>query len=99
MWVAEFSEEKRTRGMKSMKNYDALMAREFGDRGQELVFIGRFSKEDNEIAKIRQALDECLLTDEEMAQYKQHATDEWEDPFEPWTYYIFDDEEAEGTSM
>ncbi|KAF1330520.1 Cobalamin synthesis protein, partial [Globisporangium splendens] len=93
MWVAEFPEEKRTHEMRSTKNYDALMAREFGDRGQEIVFIGRFSKEENEIASIRNALNECLLTDDEMDEYTQSKTDYWEDPFEPWTYYIFDEEE------
>jgi G3E family GTPase len=93
MWIAEFPEEKRTHEMRSMKNYDALMAREFGDRGQEIVFIGRFSKEENQIASIRSALNSCLLTDDEMDECMQSKTDCWEDPFEPWTYYVFDDDE------
>ncbi|EGZ08401.1 hypothetical protein PHYSODRAFT_306319 [Phytophthora sojae] len=91
MWIAALPEEERTRTMKELPNYKELMAREHGDRGQELVFIGRFSQEDNEIANIRAALDSCLLTDEEMKQYKAGDVEEWEDPFEPWEYYTFED--------
>ncbi|KAF1772747.1 P-loop containing nucleoside triphosphate hydrolase [Phytophthora cactorum] len=91
MWIAAIPEEERTRTMKELPNYKELMAREYGDRGQELVFIGRFSHEDDEIAKIRAALDSCLLTDEEMKQYKAGEFEEWEDPFEPWEYYSFED--------
>ncbi|KAE8976296.1 hypothetical protein PR002_g25352, partial [Phytophthora rubi] len=39
--------------------------------------------EDDEIAKIRAALDSCLLTDEEMKQYQAGDVEDWEDPFEP----------------
>ncbi|OWZ12475.1 Cobalamin synthesis protein [Phytophthora megakarya] len=91
MWIHALPEEERTRTMKELPNYKDLMAREHGDRGQELVFIGRFSQEDNEIANIRTALDSCLLTDEEMKQYKANDFEEWEDPFEPWEYYSFED--------
>ncbi|KAG7377662.1 hypothetical protein PHYPSEUDO_011164 [Phytophthora pseudosyringae] len=91
MWIAAIPEEERTRTMKELPNYKDLMAREHGDRGQELVFIGRFSQEDNEIANIRAALDSCLLTDEEMKQYEASDFEEWEDPFEPWEYYSFED--------
>ncbi|CAH0493705.1 unnamed protein product [Peronospora farinosa] len=91
MWIAALPEEERTRTMKELPNYSTLMAREHGDRAQELVFIGRFSQEDDEIAKIRAALDSCLLTDEEMMQYNAGDIEEWEDPFEPWEYYTFDD--------
>lgn len=91
MWIAALPEEERTRTMKELPNYKELMAREYGDRAQELVFIGRFSQEDNEIANIRAALDSCLLTDEEMKQYNVGDIEEWDDPFEPWEYYTFDD--------
>lgn len=92
MWVCAFPENERTREMKSMKNYEALMEQEFGDRGQEVVFIGRFSKVDDEIQKIRSALDACLLTDDEMDEYRREAIDEWDDPFEPWSFYTFEDD-------
>ena len=41
---------------------------DFGDRRQEIIFIGMKLDE----AKIVGALDACLLTDTEMAQYKKH---------------------------
>ncbi|RLN45247.1 hypothetical protein BBJ29_002530 [Phytophthora kernoviae] len=91
MWIAALPEDERTRTMKELPNYSDLMAREHGDRGQELVFIGRFSQEDDEIARIRGALDSCLLTDEEMKKYKANDIEDWEDPFEPWEYYTFED--------
>lgn len=91
MWIAALPEEERTRTMKELPNYSELMTREHGDRGQELVFIGRFSQEEDEIARIRGALDACLLTDDEMAQYKSGDVEDWEDPFEPWEYFTFED--------
>ncbi|KAL4145731.1 hypothetical protein PRNP1_011607 [Phytophthora ramorum] len=62
MWIAALPEEERTRAMKELPNYSELMTRKYGDCGQELVFIGRFSKEDDDITRIRGALDFCLLT-------------------------------------
>lgn len=41
---------------------------EFGDRRQEIIFIGMKLDED----KIVAALDACLLSDKEMAQYQKH---------------------------
>ena len=48
---------------------------EFGDRRQELVFIGQFSSEEkkkgeNSQRALEEVLDSCLLTDQEMQQYE-----------------------------
>jgi len=48
---------------------------EFGDRRQELVFIGQFSsdekkKGENSQRALEEVLDSCLLTDQEMQQYE-----------------------------
>jgi len=54
-------------------------AEPFGDMRQELVFIGQNVDEDG----FKQALDACLLSDEDMLKGKQHwAT--LEDPFPAW---------------
>merc|ERR1712154_640202 len=53
---------------------------EFGDRRQEIVFIG-----DNEAMKqkeLSRALEECLLNDEEMSWGPEQWVQRLEDPFE-----------------
>lgn len=45
-----------------------------GDRRQELVFIGQFGKGSTQSREaLEQALDKCLLTDEEMVEYENIA--------------------------
>lgn len=47
---------------------DDFVSEEFGDRRQEIVFIG-IGLNENEI---RAAMDECLMTESEMAKYRQN---------------------------
>eukprot|EP00960_Hanusia_phi_P029298 747873-Hanusia_phi.AAC.3 len=71
-WWAD-TEEKLLEAVKqtSPSDYEAIMKDdwegEFGDRRQELVFIGAGMKEE----AIRKALDRCLLTDDEMEEFRQ----------------------------
>jgi len=51
----------------------------YGDRRQELVLIGC----DLDEASLTAAFDECLLTDDELAEGPETWAD-YEDPFEPW---------------
>lgn len=66
---------------------------EWGDRRQELVFIGQQMKSGGGEGRIREALDKCLLTDEEWQQCQEamrlgNAEDKlvelFEDGFEDW---------------
>lgn len=59
---------------------------EYGDRRQELVFIGIDAKANQ--SQIEALLDSALLTNEEMVGGPERWNQEFEDPFEP-----FDDEE------
>ncbi|MFW5454657.1 zinc metallochaperone GTPase ZigA [Thioalkalivibrio sulfidiphilus] len=56
-----------------------LWDEQFGDRRQELVFIGMNMDESN----LRARLDACLLNDEEMTRGPQ-AWQQFDDPFPPW---------------
>jgi fido (protein-threonine AMPylation protein) len=48
-----------------------------GDRRQEIVFIGQLDQNNNQgnrVAELERALDSCLLTDNEMSEYKRICT-------------------------
>ena len=54
---------------------------EIGDRRNEIVFIGTFEDMDRE--RISKALDECLVTDDQMQKIMEEGVD-MDDPFESW---------------
>ena len=54
---------------------------EIGDRRNEIVFIGTFEDMDRE--RITSALDECLVTDDQMHKIMEEGVD-MDDPFEKW---------------
>ncbi len=59
---------------------------EFGERRQELVFIGI----ELDRSRLVAALDHCLLTQAEAA-LGQMAWVAWPDPFPAWELAVFDD--------
>ncbi|MEL7337573.1 MAG: GTP-binding protein, partial [Planctomycetota bacterium] len=62
----------------------------YGDRHQELVFIGH----EMDQARITQTLDACLLTDDEFAQGPE-AWANFEDPFPPIELDMEEEEQLE----
>ena len=77
-WWGTLTREQMKKYFTDQKEYDRIIAEdfvseEFGDRRQELVFIGTGIDEKD----IRESLDACLCTDEEMQQYRQKQQN-WE---------------------
>lgn len=58
---------------------------ELGDKRQELVFIGQFSKLDQ--SWIREQLESCLVTAKEWKNCLKMKMDNFEDPWEEWHFY------------
>jgi G3E family GTPase len=80
LWWAAVDRKDWPKDPEYLKLIDQKWVRDFGDRRQELVFIGIGMDQ----IGIRQLLDDCLLTDAEMTA----GESEWQrfqDPFPPWT--------------
>ncbi|KAI8802405.1 CobW/HypB/UreG, nucleotide-binding domain-containing protein [Cladochytrium replicatum] len=84
--------------------------KETGDKRQEIVFIGQLEPEERK--DIAAALDRCLLNKKEMKKYKsmtalnrkelkkfrENKVQEFEDPWEEWTYVEYEVEKINHTS-
>ncbi len=78
-WWVSLDEANWPEGEETRNNIRSRISGEFGDRRQEMVFIGVNMDE----TAIRADLDKCLLTDEEMA-LGEEGWSEFSDPFPPW---------------
>lgn len=89
-WWASAPEEEWPEDEDSIMRIKSEFSGAFGDRRQELVFIGNAMKE----SSIRQILEECLLTDLELDQ----GTDAWEQFSDPFPAIELNENEAETES-
>lgn len=80
-WYAALPEEEWDLDETGRASIAALWQEPYGDRMNELVFIGIHHDE----AAIRAELDACLLTDKEFAQGPSQWQ-KWKDPFGEWDY-------------
>jgi G3E family GTPase len=78
-WWADTPPEAFPEEPEERAQVERLLGGETGDRRQELVFIGLEMAEE----ALRAALDECLLTEEELAAGRQ-SFEHYEDPFPGW---------------
>lgn len=79
MWWADAPREHWPDDPEQLARIEAEFKGEYGDRRQEIVFIGQNLEEDH----TRETLDSCLLSDAEMAM----GMEQWkqlEDPFPQW---------------
>jgi len=89
-WVASLSEEKRQEQFEADPVLEELWNDQWGDRGTQLVIIGREMDHD----AVRERLSACLLTDEEMDE----QWDSYEDRFPTFELEEEEDEQGETTT-
>jgi len=85
MWWADAPREHWPEDSEQLALIEAAFEGEFGDRRQEIVFIGQNLEEEH----TRETLDSCLLDDTEMA-LGMESWKQLEDPFPKW--FADDDE-------
>ena len=78
VWWSSMSDQSRSQNLTFLENQDQIEEtwdERFGDRKNEIVFIGQHINE----AEIRSKLNECLLTNQELAaqQWLKGYEDEW----------------------
>ena len=86
IWWADAPREHWPEDPEERALIEAEFVGEYGDRRQEIVFIGQ----NLEQTKTCQTLDSCLLSDEELALGKD-AWKRFDDPFPKW--FASDDED------
>ena len=79
---AKNDEQKSKRKKSDIKEETREKGGNDNDGRQKLVLIGNFTLEEKK--KIRQDLDNCLLTDHELELFDDGKLDEFEDPWAPW---------------
>lgn len=87
LWYAALPKDQWPEDEASLKSIEGLWVEPYGDRMQELVFIGI----ELEREEIEARLNGCLLTDEEMALGPE-GWSQWEDPFGEWVRMAEEDE-------
>ena len=89
-WWAAAPEDQWPEDAESIAEIESKLTGPYGDRHQELVFIGHGMEE----SRVTEILDGCLLTDLEFAQGPEFWT-EFEDPLPPIELEVEEDESME----
>lgn len=90
LWWAGTPEEEWPRDRETLEFIQENWDPRFGDRMQQLIFIGK----PEILGIIQTALKACLLTDEEIAQGPELAR-ELPDPFDDWSLFLQEQREQE----
>lgn len=88
-WYAAMTRDQWPTDLEELQAIESRWDDRFGDRRQEIVFIGV----DLDRPAIEAALDACLLNDEELS-LGESGWSTFDDPFEPWVAVVPDPEHA-----